>query len=197
VADIEGLRLSRPGAARTSSQLTRRQAEVLRLAINGLYAKEIARELGISVRTVEGHIATMRKRSGARSLGELTAWGVVMGAHLSGDTSAVTPYAGSPEAALGAAAGEGRTLTRSCQKIPDLLDTVITSGPPESGSADARQLPRLGRGRPTVMTAEAIATARSLLATHTIKAIAWKLGVSRSTIYAHMEAIRSESPGVG
>jgi len=46
-----------------------------------------------------------------------------------------------------------------------------------------------------VMTAEAITQARSLLATHTIKAIAIKLGVSRSTLYKHMHLIRSLSPG--
>jgi DNA invertase Pin-like site-specific DNA recombinase len=53
--------------------LTARQAEILRLAAAGLSGKQIARRLGISVRTVEYHFAAMRQQTGARSLGELIA----------------------------------------------------------------------------------------------------------------------------
>jgi DNA-binding CsgD family transcriptional regulator len=59
--------------------LTSRQAEVLRLAAAGLLAKEIARRLGISVRTVEGHLGVMRQRTGTRNMAELAAWGVARG----------------------------------------------------------------------------------------------------------------------
>ncbi|HEX3516112.1 MAG TPA: helix-turn-helix transcriptional regulator [Trebonia sp.] len=59
--------------------LTSRQAEVLRLATAGLVAKEIARRLGISIRTVEGHFGVMRQRTGARNMAELAAWGVARG----------------------------------------------------------------------------------------------------------------------
>lgn len=59
--------------------LTSRQAEVLRLAAAGLVAKEIARRLGISVRTVEGHLGVMRQRTGTRNMAELAAWGVARG----------------------------------------------------------------------------------------------------------------------
>jgi DNA-binding CsgD family transcriptional regulator len=41
-------------------------------------AKEIARSLGISVRTVEGHLAAMRRVTGAKNTAELTAWGVTI-----------------------------------------------------------------------------------------------------------------------
>jgi DNA-binding CsgD family transcriptional regulator len=57
----------------TALWLTSRQAEVLRLAAAGLVAKEIARRLGISVRTVEGHLGVMRQRTGTRNMAELAA----------------------------------------------------------------------------------------------------------------------------
>ena len=59
--------------------LTSRQTEVLRLAAAGLVAKEIACRLGISVRTVEGHLGVMRQRTGTRNMAELAAWGAARG----------------------------------------------------------------------------------------------------------------------
>jgi len=59
--------------------LTGRQAEVLRLAVRGLVAKEIARSLGISARTVEGHLGAMRRLAGAKNMAELAAWGITAG----------------------------------------------------------------------------------------------------------------------
>lgn len=59
--------------------LTVRQAEVLRLAARGLPGKQIARHLGISVRTVEDHFSAMRQRIGAHSQGELVARGAAAG----------------------------------------------------------------------------------------------------------------------
>ena len=58
------------------SCLTVRQAEVLRLAADGLSGKQIARHLAISLRTVEGHFSGMRRRTGAHSDGELIAYAV-------------------------------------------------------------------------------------------------------------------------
>jgi DNA invertase Pin-like site-specific DNA recombinase len=68
--------------------LTGRQADVLRLAAGGLFRKQIARTLGISVRTVHDHFSAMRRRTGARSDGQLIAYGVAAGL--------VTPSAGLP-----------------------------------------------------------------------------------------------------
>lgn len=59
------------------------------------------------------------------------------------------------------------------------------------GLAAARVRGRTG-GRPTVMTAEKIAAARELLPENSMAAIARKIGVSRGTLYAHMEAITRE-----
>ena len=53
------------------SQLTRRQREVLALAISGMANKAIALRLGINQRTVENHRAHIHKKTGADSLLEL------------------------------------------------------------------------------------------------------------------------------
>jgi DNA-binding CsgD family transcriptional regulator len=58
---------------------TARQREVLRGVVNGLTAKEVARGLGISTRTVEGHLHKLRRLTGARSMGELCALSVAEG----------------------------------------------------------------------------------------------------------------------
>jgi DNA-binding CsgD family transcriptional regulator len=90
VGDDEPLGGVDPGDG--TAWLTTRQMEVLRLAAAGLVAKEIARRLGISIRTVEGHFGAMRQRTGTRNMAELLAWGMARGpAHFqaqSGDTGA-------------------------------------------------------------------------------------------------------------
>ncbi len=52
-------------------QLTPRQQEVLILTTRGLTNKDIARQLGISPRTVENHRARMMEKMGAGNLAEL------------------------------------------------------------------------------------------------------------------------------
>jgi DNA invertase Pin-like site-specific DNA recombinase len=64
--------------------LTCREAEVLGLAAKGLSASEIALRLGISRRTVEGHVSAARTRIGARSLTELIARCYAVGMLVSG-----------------------------------------------------------------------------------------------------------------
>lgn len=54
--------------------VTSRQLEVLELAIGGLSRKEIARVLGVSVRTVEDRFERLRGRTGARNDAQLAAW---------------------------------------------------------------------------------------------------------------------------
>jgi DNA-binding CsgD family transcriptional regulator len=61
------------------AHLTRRQVEILGLAAEGLCAKQIARYLGISTRTVEDHFAAMRRRTGSRDKSELIAHAVAAG----------------------------------------------------------------------------------------------------------------------
>ena len=66
------------GADQTT-RLTVRQLEVLRLTALGLAGKQIARRLGISVRTVEGHFDAMRQRTGTHSQAELIAFAIATG----------------------------------------------------------------------------------------------------------------------
>src|SRR5215467_11888651 len=47
--------------------LTRRQAEVVQLLVNGMTVKQIASCLGISKRTVTGHLSAARRRARART----------------------------------------------------------------------------------------------------------------------------------
>lgn len=56
---------------RSLSSLTKREKEVLDLIRTGKPNKVIAAILNISVRTVEGHRATIMSKTGAKSLGEL------------------------------------------------------------------------------------------------------------------------------
>lgn len=75
----EDIHQSSVSASVTALSLTARQAEVLQLAGRGLSGKQIAHHLGISVRTVEDHFSAMRTRTGARSQGELIAYGTALG----------------------------------------------------------------------------------------------------------------------
>jgi DNA-binding CsgD family transcriptional regulator len=59
--------------------LTARQADVVRLTAQGLSAKECARLLGISKRTVEDHLDGAKERAGVTTKGELVAWAVRSG----------------------------------------------------------------------------------------------------------------------
>lgn len=62
-----------------TTRLTVRQIEILRLTALGLAGKQVARHLGISVRTVEGHFDAMRQRTGAHSQAQLIAFAVATG----------------------------------------------------------------------------------------------------------------------
>lgn len=59
--------------------LTGREREVLQLAARGLHAKEIARDLSISPRTVEVHKARIMAKLGARNVAELVRLAVATG----------------------------------------------------------------------------------------------------------------------
>jgi FixJ family two-component response regulator len=67
----ESLRLRRAAEGARLGLLTAREREVLAAAARGLHAKEIARALGISARTVEVHKARIMAKLGARNVAEL------------------------------------------------------------------------------------------------------------------------------
>lgn len=62
-----------------SSAITPRQAEVLQLLAAGLRVKEIARRLRINPRTVQGHLAAIRRSLGVASNPHLVAIAVGRG----------------------------------------------------------------------------------------------------------------------
>ena len=63
----------------TLGKLTPRQREVLQLVAEGHTAKDIAARLGISVKTVEFHKASLMDRLGVRTASELTKYAVAHG----------------------------------------------------------------------------------------------------------------------
>ena len=54
------------------SELSPRQQEIVRLVAKGLVDKQIAEELGISQRTVRGHLQIIFQRSGVQTRSKLT-----------------------------------------------------------------------------------------------------------------------------
>ena len=214
-----------------------RRRQVLQGMADGLTARQVAHRLGISRRTVEGHLRVLRELTGARSIGELCAVSVAEGW--------VTPGRLAPEAALGGPGARSlagpQTRPRSRPETMWFPDDLIMAdsglgdpgyppgprpsagpatpaGPAASGAlaepARAARVTRpasavrdvavpsrqpgrrpVGRpgGRPTVMTPDRITAARQLLLTHSVTDTARRLGVSRSTLYAHLAEI-SEAP---
>lgn len=67
------------GATSGGTQLTARQLEVLRLVASGKTTKEIARDLGISPKTVEFHRSRLMERIGAHDVTGLTRFAVQHG----------------------------------------------------------------------------------------------------------------------
>jgi DNA-binding CsgD family transcriptional regulator len=68
--------------------LTQRQAEVVQLLVNGKKIKEIVRHLGISKRTVDGHLSAARQRACVNTREELIGWAVWTGVAVPGRTMA-------------------------------------------------------------------------------------------------------------
>lgn len=69
--EINHAELERSRAAAAIDSLTEREAEVMRLVVEGNTNKAIAARLGISEKTVEVHRSRVMDKTGARSLSEL------------------------------------------------------------------------------------------------------------------------------
>jgi DNA-binding NarL/FixJ family response regulator len=68
---VEQVRSPRRGSTEPFTKLSAREREVLRLIADGLSAKEIAGDLGISTKTVEAHRTSLMRKLGARKATEL------------------------------------------------------------------------------------------------------------------------------
>jgi DNA-binding CsgD family transcriptional regulator len=72
----EAAHLSRPAPTRNAplGRLTARESDILRLLARGASNKEIARNLSLSVHTVERHVANLYQKIGVRNRAEATAY---------------------------------------------------------------------------------------------------------------------------
>lgn len=75
-AELLAHRKTRPSAV----ELTAREVEVLRLVVEGLANKQIARRLGISEKTVKGHLTNLFQRIGVADRTQAALWAERSGA---------------------------------------------------------------------------------------------------------------------
>jgi non-specific serine/threonine protein kinase len=76
----EALQLAREGGRTPAGPaLSPRKHEIVRLVAAGFTDKEIGRQLGISVRTVSGHLDELRRRLGFHNRAQLAAWATSAG----------------------------------------------------------------------------------------------------------------------
>lgn len=68
-----------PEQTENNTDLSPRERDVLRFVAEGLSSKEIAERLALSVRTVENHRARITRRTGLRSVAQLTLHAVRLG----------------------------------------------------------------------------------------------------------------------
>lgn len=71
--------IASPERISSSMDLSVRERDVLRFLAEGLSSKEIAERLGLSSRTVENHRASISRRTGLRSVAQLTLYAVRLG----------------------------------------------------------------------------------------------------------------------
>ena len=74
-----------------SGELTEREIGILKLMTRGLTNKEIASELGLSIRTVQGHVAQIFNKIGVSSRTEAVVRGLQKGYITLEDVPQVTP----------------------------------------------------------------------------------------------------------
>jgi DNA-binding NarL/FixJ family response regulator len=70
---------NQPERVESDTELSVRERDVLRFVAEGFSSKEIAERLGLSVRTVENHRASIVRRTGLRSTAQLTLHAVRLG----------------------------------------------------------------------------------------------------------------------
>jgi DNA-binding CsgD family transcriptional regulator len=160
-----------------SFTLTPRQAQVLQLLVWDSSTREIARHLRISARTVEGHLAVMRRQVGCATLAGLAAWAVAAEA-----AAPPHPTTKANQSVMAPESLAGDALLRDSRRACD----VHNGSTREPG-------PQRPRGRPRLMTPDVIIEARRLLTTMSFAQTSRQLGVSRSTLYACLNRPTSHS----
>ncbi len=72
-------RTQRPGSRLATIELTEREQEVLELICKGMSNSEIAKSLGVSARTVDGHRAHLLEKTGAKNSPHLVMYAIKNG----------------------------------------------------------------------------------------------------------------------
>lgn len=73
---VKAITSMQPGFAGDAADLSCREREVLQLIAEGLSTKEIARELGISVKTVQTHRANLMQKTGVHKASSLVRYAI-------------------------------------------------------------------------------------------------------------------------
>jgi DNA-binding NarL/FixJ family response regulator len=79
LADVLLEEFSRPAAERAGRQLTEREADVVRLVVEGLTARQIANRLVLSPRTVENHVQNVLRKLRLHSRAALIRYAIEQG----------------------------------------------------------------------------------------------------------------------
>jgi DNA-binding NarL/FixJ family response regulator len=100
------LRMTTPSGSPVAAELTVREIDVLSCLAAGMSNKQVARSLGISVRTVAVHVSNLLRKTGSASRTEAALWAVrhqlarptrgpegrrLLGGAVGGPTARVTP----------------------------------------------------------------------------------------------------------
>ena len=95
VYNVRRLKDSTPASGRSSSGLSKREAEVAGLVAGGLSNRDIARTLYLSERTVESHVQSILNKLGFHTRTQIATWAVAQGLGTvrenDGNTSSSTP----------------------------------------------------------------------------------------------------------
>lgn len=73
---VDTLRQQGPGPANKEKELSPKEREVLQLLSEGLSSKEIAHQLGVSVKTIDTHRQHIMEKLSLRSIAELTKYAI-------------------------------------------------------------------------------------------------------------------------
>jgi len=93
-----------PVSTAEQSPLTARQVEIVQLVVGGKTAGQIGDLLGLSRRTVEGHLREARQRVGVSTVAQLAGWVVAAGIA----SPVAVPSSPGAAAADGSASSAGR-----------------------------------------------------------------------------------------
>lgn len=121
-ARVRAGRVESEELSRRYDTLTRRESEVMQLVLAGHLNKQIARELGISEKTVKVHRSRVMSKMGARRVANLVQYAMQLGV----DASGARPPAGAPPAITPMHHAPGRSVERMAEPPAD-----PERGPPE------------------------------------------------------------------